>query len=264
MSDAPKKPGIRQLHQSEVQTFLTCGKQWEFRYVLGIKTPPKAYFTVGRSVDSAINHNLIQKIESGTDLAEADVLDACATEFDKEALTTEWGEDKPGEEKDSAIACIKAHLQNIAPLIQPETIQEKFVLETSAGFNLGGTIDIVEKSGKVRDSKTAKSKYDEDAIFRAIQPSLYDFAYEALRGKPSTGFAYDVMIKPKQLKTKYVPAETQIVEGKVTPQDRQWLFETVHQVDKAIQAGIALPAPEKSWVCSEKWCGYWHMCKGKK
>lgn len=56
----------------------------------------------------------------------------------------------------------------------------------------------------------------------------------------------------------------QRVEGKVTNADREWLFDAINQVHKAIQSGVAMPAPEGSWYCSQKWCGYWDQCKGKK
>lgn len=255
----------RTLHQSEVKMYLKCGLQWEFRYERGIIVPPSAALTVGRAADTAINHNLSQKIDSGVDVSESEVVDACATAFEKEAAETEWKSDEdPGEEKDAAIECVKAYHSQIAPKVQPETVQEKFVLQTDAGYNLGGTMDIVDKNGKVRDSKTSKEKYKPSAVFRAIQPAMYDFAYEALRGKPSSGFAFDVMVKPRVLKTKYVPAETQIIESKVTEDDRAWLFKTIERVHRGIRAGVAIPADENSWVCSEKWCGYWSMCKGKK
>lgn len=251
------------LHQSEIHTFLKCAKQWEFRYVLGIKSRPKAALTVGRAVDAAISHNLTQKIATGIDLPVGDVLDICSTDFDKEAVETEWGDDDKGSEKDSAIECVQAHHKTIAPLIQPETVQEHFVVDTGLGFNFAGTMDIVEKNGVVRDSKTSKAKYGADEISRAIQPAVYDFAYEKTRGKPAAGFAYDVMVKPRQLKTKYVPVETQVIQGVVTPRDRAWVLGAAKSVHGAIKAGIATPAPDGAWWCSEGWCGYWNICKGK-
>ncbi len=44
----------------------------------------------------------------------------------------------------------------------------------------------------------------------------------------------------------------QRVEGKVTQADREWLFESVNQVHRAVQAGVALPASEGSWHCSSQ------------
>lgn len=262
-SDTETKSPIREYHQSEIQTYLKCGKMWEFRYVQGIKIPPAAALTVGRAVDSAITHNLAQKVSSGVDISEAEVVDACATSFEKEAVDTQWAPDEdPGEEKDAAIQCVKAYHTEIAPNVQPETVQEKFVLHTDAGYNLGGTIDVVEKSGIVADTKTSSKQYQENAIFRAIQPAVYDFAYEALHDKPATGFRYDVLIKP----TKKTGVRVQQVHSKVSSSDRLWLFETIHNVDKAIRAGVAMPAPDLPgvWWCSAKFCGYWSMCKGKK
>lgn len=247
-------------HQSQILMYLRCGKQWYFRYVLGIKTPPSAALTVGSSVDAAITRNLILKKERGTDSPLDEVLDTYSTDFDIRAKETEWGEDDAGFQKDVGVQCVTAHHEQVAPQLKPETVQETFVIETDAGFGVGGTIDLVETDGTVADSKTSKSKYDEDAVSRAIQPALYDFAYEALRGKPATAFRYDVMIKP----TKTLPARIQQVRGKVTGDDRAWLFDTISEMHKAITAGIALPAPEGAWHCSPKWCGYWGICKGKK
>jgi hypothetical protein len=250
----------KRYHQSEIQTFLKCGKQWEFRYVMGIKTPPKAALTVGSSVDAAVTRNLIEKVKSGADLPTQDVLDAYSTDFDLRAKETAWGEDSEGAQKDMGASLVKLHHEQIAPSIAPASVQESFVIETDAGYDLGGTIDLTETSGVVADTKTSKLKYAENAIERALQPAMYDFAYEALHGKRAEGFRFDVLIKP----TKTLPPKIQRVVGKVTDADRSWLFETITQVDKAIKAGVAQPAADGAWWCSKDWCGYWSMCKGKK
>lgn len=247
-------------HQSEIGTFLKCAKQWEFRYVLGISTPPKAALTVGSAVDAAVTRNLIEKIKTGQDLPSGDVLDAYSTAFDSRSKETEWDDGDEGKQKDMGAKLVAIHHEKLAPGIQPASVQEEFVIETDAGYDLGGTIDFTEKNGVIGDTKTSKGAYAEDAISKAYQPALYDFAYEALHQKPSEGFRYDVLIKP----TKTIPARTQQVSGKVTPVDREWLFDTINNVHKAIQAGVATPAPDGAWWCSKDWCGYWSQCKGKK
>jgi CRISPR/Cas system-associated exonuclease Cas4 (RecB family) len=246
-------------HQSEIQTFLKCGKQWEFRYLLGLKTPPRAALTVGRAVDRAVTANLIEKMKTGTDLSTEAVVDAYSSEFESQKSETEWGTDDAGKQKDMGVQLVKAHHEKIAPAIQPATVQEEFIVETDAGYDIGGTMDLVEKSGVVVDTKTSKSAYDEDAI-SGIQPVLYDWAYEAINGKPAEGFRFDVLIKP----TKTLPARTQQVAGKPTQENREFHFEAINQMHKAIQAGVTLPAPEGAWWCSKDWCGFWDRCKGKK
>jgi CRISPR/Cas system-associated exonuclease Cas4 (RecB family) len=253
----PKRP---KYHQSEIQTFLKCGKQWEFRYLLGIKTPPKAALTVGSAVDRAVTANLIEKLKTGAYLSNEAVLDSYSTSFDSLKTSTEWGEDDAGEQKDIGAQLVSAHSEKVAPTIDPATIQEEFVIETDAGYDLGGTIDLTEKDGTVVDTKTAKKMYDADAVENSVQASMYDFAYEALKGKPARAFRFDVLVKP----TKTIGARVQRVEAKVSLSQREFLFDGITQMHKAIQAGVTLPAPEGAWWCSKDWCGYWSMCKGKK
>lgn len=250
-------------HQSEIQTFLKCPKQWEYRYVLGIKTPPKAALTVGSAVDAAVTHNLVEKIKTGQDLPAEAVLDTFSTDFDTKAQETEWGTDDKGKQKDMGAQLVKAHHEKIAPGINPATVQESFEITTDAGYDLGGTIDFVEKSGIIADTKTSKTAYDADAVTRALQPALYDFAFEALYNQKAQGFRYDVLIKP----TKTIGPRIQQVSGTVTTEDREWLFDTINNVHKAIQAGVSTPAPDGAWWCSKDWCGYAGICpkfKGRK
>lgn len=233
---------------------------WEFRYLRGEKIPPTAALTLGSSVDEAISTNLAQKIETGSDLPEEEVLDTFSTQFDQRKSETEWKEDEdPGSQKDMGARLVAVHHREAAPAIEPETVQEAFVLETTAGYDLEGVIDHTEKGGVVVDTKTSRLPYDGNAVERSLQPTLYDFAYEQIRGEKARGFRYDVLVKP----TARMPARLQKVEGKVSACDREWMFETITQVHKAIQAGVAMPAPEGSWYCSPKWCGYWNQCKGR-
>lgn len=246
--------------QSELKTFLKCGKMWEFRYLKGMKTPPSAALTLGSSVDTAVTANLTHKLETGQELSAEAVLDEFSTDFDQRKNETDWQDDDAGAQKDIGAELVKVHHREAAPLIDPATVQENFVIETDAGYDLEGVMDLTEKSGVIVDVKTSRTAYEENSIDRAFQPALYDFAYEQTRKKPAEGFRYDVLVKPTARK----PPRLQRVEGKVSACDREWLFETISQVHKAIRSGVALPAPEGSWYCSPKWCGYWNECKGKR
>jgi hypothetical protein len=245
--------------QTELKTYLKCGKMWEFRYARGIKTPPSAPLTLGSAVDTAVHTNLAQKIVTGKDLAVEAVLDEFSADFDRRQLETEWGDSDPGEQKDMGAGLVALHHQMAAPNIQPATVQETFVLETDAGYDLEGVMDLTEKSGVVVDTKTSRAPYPSNALERSFQPALYDFAFERTRGKPAEGFRFDVLVKNGARK----PPQFQRVEGKISLLDREWFFENVSRIHKAISHGVALPAPEGSWYCSSKWCGYWSQCKGR-
>lgn len=247
----------REYHQTEINMFFKCGLQHEFRYLKGIKTPPSGALTIGSSVDTGVTFNLEQKIETGVDLPIDDVKDATATEFERRRPETDWKDDEPGECKDLAVRLATLHHTVIAPTIKPATVQEKFFIELDAPFNIGGTIDLTTEDDIIVDTKTSGKKYTPDSVNNSVQPVLYDYAFEALRGRKAKSFRYDVLIKNK------TPI-TQQVEDVVAPESRDFLFRGIHQVDRAIKAGIALPAPDGAWWCSKDWCGYWNQCKGKK
>lgn len=250
-------------HQSTLKTFLMCGLRYEFEYVQKMKRPSGSAATIGTCVDTAVSFNQAQKVTSGVDLPLSDVLDVLSQEFEARRTETAWTpEDDQGEAKDSAVAILKLHHEILAPKIRPATIQEKFVLETDAGYTLKGAIDIVEVNYRIRDTKTAsRQKASSYIVERSFQPAMYDYAVRALHpGVEPAGFIFDIFTRP----TVKCPAEYKPVEGKVTTLDHEWLFQSIGSVHKAIQAGVALPAPEGSWHCSEKWCPYWSLCKGRK
>jgi len=175
---------------SQVNTYLKCGKQWAFRYIDGIKTPPRAAMALGRGVDVGVNHNMLHKIENENRAANLnDSLDAFSAEYEDAAQEVEWkeGEDK-GKEKDTGIALTKLHYEEIAPIIHPESVQEQFLIETDAGYDVRGILDIVEVNGTIRDTKTSKTKKQDGELFKNLQGVTYDWAYKVLRGKESKGF----------------------------------------------------------------------------
>lgn len=250
----------RKYHQSEIGMFLKCGLQWEFRYEKGLVLPPKAALTVGSSVDGAVTTNLVQKVETGTDLPVEAVLDTFSTDFDIRSKETEWDEEDPGKAKDMGASLVKLHHEKLAPSIDPAAVQENFYIITDAGYDLGGTMDLVEKSDVIGDTKTSKGRYTDEDLDHGIQPTFYDFAFEAIRGRKAKAFRFDVLVKP----TKTKPPEVQQIQKQITEQERQFLFQTIDSMHRAIQAGVVLPAAEGSWWCSKSWCGYWDKCKGRK
>jgi hypothetical protein len=252
---------VPEYHQSALDTFLRCGRQFEFRYILNYRSPYSGASMLGTSVHAAVNRNLIAKKENKVGCSLEEALDTFSSDFDIRAQETEFKEDESKDAlKDVGAELVQLHHTKIAPDLIPDKVEEHFIIETDAGYNLAGKLDLITADGVIHDLKTSKAKYADNAVTGALQPAMYDFAYEALRGEKAKGFQYDVLMKP----TKTIGARYQQVRGEVTEQDRNWLFETVDTVHRAIGAGVFLPAQEDSWVCSPKWCSYWSMCKGKK
>lgn len=250
-----------EIHQSMIHLFEKCGMAFQFRYLEGLKSPPSAALTVGRSVDDGITHNLSQKIETGLDLPLDAVETATSTAFDREAPETDWQDEDQGKAKDVAIQLVRAHHKDIAPQINPAAVQKEMRVELSE-FSVAGTADIVEKDGMLCDSKTAKSAYAPNQVELDLQPAIYSYLHAKTTGSQAKGFRYDVLIKP----TKTIPVRTQQVSGTVSWNQMENALKRADVLNKAVKAGVFHYAPDKSWYCSKEWCGFWKFCDrgGKK
>lgn len=247
---------LPEYHQSAINMFLKCPRQYMYRYMMGLKVQPKSALTAGISFHAGVDHNFKQKIESKVDLKTSEVVDAYSTEFDKRSPETDWDGDDPGAVKDKGVQMTTVFHEKAAPKIQPLSVGEQFRLETDAGYALGGTFDVVAEGHVLRDQKTSKAEYAADAVTTEIQPAVYSFAYEAKTGvKPQ--FVFDVVTKHKE-------PRYQEIKGEVTQTQTEQLFEAVTLMHKSVSRGEFQYAAPGSWWCSKDWCGYWANCKGKK
>lgn len=249
-----------EITQSMVHLYEKCGRAFQFRYMEGLKIAPQSALTVGRSVDEGITHNLLQKIHSEKDVSTEEVVDVVVTTFNREASETDWQGEDPGVQKDIAVKLVSVHHKELAPAIAPKAVQVKLQAELS-DYILGGTLDLIEKDSTIVDSKTSKDKYDDDSVGKSLQPAVYTYLYEKNYGTTSKGFRYDVMVKPKELKTKSVPPSTQKVFGEVSEKQKAVALMRADALHKAIKSGAFHYAPDGAWNCSQKWCGYWNICE---
>lgn len=244
-------------HQSSINMFLKCPRQYMFRHLENLVLPPKGALTLGSSIDAAVTSNYEQKINSKKDLSINDVVDTYSTAFDKRSTETEWADENPGECKDLGVKMLKVFHEEASPKIQPASVQEAFRIETDAGYALGGTLDLVDTNTVIRDTKTSKANYSEDAVSDSLQATMYDFAMETKTGKKPKAFAFDVITKHK------VPRYQEVI-GNVSLGQRERMFGAINIMHSQINRGEFQYAPEGAWWCSKDWCGYWSRCKGKK
>jgi hypothetical protein len=233
-----------------------CGQAFKNRYLECKIIPPQAALTVGKSVDTGITYNLSQKITSGQDLAIEEVVDVTTTEFDKSASETDWQDEDPGRLKDVTVQLVKAQHSTFAPTIDPLIVQKTFSAKQE-NYILEGTVDLIEKDGTIVDHKTARAKYDENAVATSIQPAMYSLLLEKNFGVKADRFRYDVLVKP----TKTIPVRTQRVQGIVSDQQKEFVKKRADSLYKAIQTGNFHYASDQAYWCSEKWCGYWNICE---
>ena len=251
---------IDHLSPSQIRTYLTCPKRWEFRYVHGIKTPPAGAMICGSAYHYGLAEYFNGKAESIDDVADAFSqswdyqLDVCNTQdeedvipFDKSDI--EW-DDEPGKVKDDGITLIKYYRTNIAPNIEPETVENRKETDIN-GCKLVTITDLV-LSDKVIDHKVKKKRFSDTDKLNDIQVT----AYTCVEKKP---FNYHVALRQKEKTVEIINDDTLYR----SPNDMRFFKELVADVWNAIEAGI-FPCRPEGWHCTDQWCGYWKLCRGKK
>ena len=173
------------LSPSQINTYLRCPMQHYFSYQRGIKIPPSGALVRGKALHYAAEVNYTQKLESHEDLPLADLEEAAASGFEREAASAAFSDDEtPGTVLDSTIALTGVYGREVAPQVQPELIEHRFEIAVpGADIPLLGYIDVIDDAGNIRDLKTASKTPPQDAADKSLQLTAYGFARRAVGGE---------------------------------------------------------------------------------
>lgn len=260
----PKKP---HLSPSQLTMLSRCPKQFEFRYVEGLRIPPGVAQIVGTASHRSVEKNLKSKIDTGLLLPDEEVEQIAA-----DALVAEWAGQEPklddeekeqgvdktlGDAKDQAVQLARVHHKELAPSLKPTHVERFFRLELKGfPYDMIGYIDVQEGSDAVRDTKTTgKSPSQQDAD-GSIQLTTYGLAVKASDGKAPAKYTLDGLVKGRKGGVSLAIAETQRTEG-----DFRSLLHRVELAAKIIERGAFYPTDPTNWWCSARWCGYWDRCE---
>jgi len=251
---------IDHLSPSQISMFLRCPKQWEFRYVKGIKIPPSGAMVLGSAYHEGLAerfkyvlaHEEQPELEYALDMFDLSFERIKAEHIaleDEESLPfdeIEW-ETKPGELKDMGVKLLTAYEKGIAPHILPTSVEDKETLNID-GIPLVTITDLTTPD-RIIDHKVKGRRFSEDDLRQDIQAT----GYWVTKGKP---LDFHVALKTRK------PA-IEIQRTSRTDDDAQNFYELVTKVWQAIQTGVFYPSPV-GWHCNEKWCGYWNLCRYRK
>ena len=252
MSNLPKE----YLSHSQINMFLRCPKQYEFRYLENIVAPPSGMLVLGKSGHSALAYNFEQKIESYKDLKAGEITDYFVNEFDIAVEKEEpiFDSDSKGTLKDNGVKILKKYPKEHGHNIQPVAVEKEFNVEfenTDYGFK--GFIDLITDTNIVKDHKFSKRSPNEADINDALQTSAYYLGYQTLFGTDPAGFEFDYLITKKEPEIKSYPTSR-------TQEDIDEYLELIGNVARAIRSGNFYKHTE-GWHCNQKFCGYYNICR---
>ncbi len=266
---------VRKLSCTQLGMFMRCPRQYEFRYIQGIKVPPAGVMIQGSCYHETVAKEFALQISGKKGLTKDDAGDVFneswkkftgsgyvpdetskeREDFDK----VDWGDKNPEELKDEGIVLSQLYTGTIAKVTKAKKV------EYTLDGHIGGVpfiivIDLVTDK-QVNDHKLKSKKFSYSDLTHELQPLAYTLpAYLGMEGFPGD-FGYHLALKQKVPKI-LTPLSDPDLLIRPTTGDYQWFTDIVISCNGAIQTGIFYPAPN-GWHCTPKFCGYWSMCRGK-
>ncbi len=242
------------LSVSQMKMYSRCPRQYEYRYLYGLKERPAGAMIQGGAFHETIEDNLTQKIQTHTDLPMTEMTDRAAQHWDdklQKEPDIQWKDDKPGDLKDETVLLVKTHHKELAPALSPKLVEHEFRLPVGDTHDLLGYIDLVETTDVVVDHKTFAKTPSQGDVDRDLQLTAYALA-RSLEGEPAPELRLDVVVKnktPKAVQIKTTRPENSLL----------WFVTMFTQIEAAIKSGVFPPNPT-GWHCSKEMCGYWDRC----
>ena len=251
------------LSVTQIGTFIRCPKQYEFRYVKGIISPPQARIAEGSAMHKALEVGHQERMVSGT-TAPLDVLmDAHNDAWKNQKQRIEvWDEESP-----EALILKRARVflqeyhKYFLPHIDPIGVEKRFWALVEDNIPVLGYIDLIalDSNPKLRNQNEPEQEVvDYKVVAKTISKNEVDGNLQLTMYSHATGIPrvrFDMFVKTK------TPAVKSL--GSIrTSQDWKWAQRVFSDIGHAISKGVFPPTLPTEWSCTKKWCGYWHLCRG--
>ena len=162
---------------SQINMYKRCPQQYKYRYVDGLKMPPKSGLIIGQAVHSGLTEGFNEKIKSGgSDLKIVNLIKEKAVyELENLLSTTEVLYDENEDKdvlKDDTVKMSETYYKEIGKKLKPVEVKKPFEIQFSnVDWKLIGEIDII--TDELIDWKTGKQKLSEEYIVYDEQLKLY-------------------------------------------------------------------------------------------
>ena len=238
----------RLLSPSQVSCFTDCSARWWFKYGVRLPDPKNSNLAFGIATHEAIATHLRYKA-AGVALEPADVAQEFSAHWANQLAgdTILRDDDDPRELDAKGRVLVSRWAAEVAPGVDPVAIEEK-VEGVIAGVRVQGKVDVRERSGRIRDIKTAARKPNGVSAQHAFQLATY------VQISPAAApvAVVDTLVKTKEPQ---LLSHEHLVDGCAIDSTRRMY----PLVQAAMRNEIYVPNRASS-LCSRKNCSFWRAC----
>lgn len=271
--DAMKDPGLPTgvFSYSQYSTYKKCGEFYRRQYIEGHKLPMNPAMLQGILVHVGAEEAHLTLIATRNPPSLEIVQAVIKAKFDTESKNVaDWGKDTPEDVLANALKLYEVYHHHGLPKIRPLWAEKPFAMMIGT-VPMQGYIDLVDQvagpmepleEGKdpptttpmltlVADMKTSAQSWSQADADKDPQFTLYSIVENVDTIRVDN--LVSVKAGPKLVQ---LTAKRDAHAKAVFIQD---LEETVDLVKRRIFPKTAID----NWACTEKWCGYWTLCRGR-
>jgi len=240
-----------------------CARLWKFRYLDKVQVPVAVALPFGSAFHEAVRL-YVDTRAMGNEPEPIDEIFDRAWQWRVENEDIDYGSETPESIRSMGHRILSAYdVVSTIDSITPKMVDEQPVSERRVEFTVEdvpvpivGFIDMINGDGIPCDFKTASRSWYDSRADSELQPAFYLEALEQIGEMPKDGrFRYYIFTKAKHPKA-------QVIETTRSASQLAWTRNAIRDVWSGIKSGVFPPNGVGGWKCSEKYCEYWHLCRG--
>jgi len=242
---------VDHLSFSSISSYISCPRAWKFKYIEQAPQKPSAALSFGSAFHETIEGYV-------TRVNDVDIKTLWAAAWAKQAEKNGFEDEQPETLNNDGIRMFSSPkiMEVINSIQSPQSIELPVRLTVpGVPVPIIGYIDVITADGVPGDFKTSKAKWPEDKARNSLQPLFYLAALKQMQIPTEMKFRHYVFVKTKE-------PGTQVIETEFKPAQLLFLFSLIQNVWKSIN-GEAFHENPDGWQCSEAYCDFWKLCRGR-
>jgi len=245
------------LSNSQIELYLRCPAQYEFKYVQGQRQAEKFYFLEGNAIGKAMETTCNAFMDTGVHLTLKQAISVQRSFVAKGAKDVEdWEEHSPSDLKARGKTMLtnfweSGYLPKLRPVERDgRSGAEHKLVGKIAGVPFLGFIDLLEET-VVTDFKVSNNPRKRYNAQKSLQLALYGMMTKMNKAR------YLTWSRKTCLFDEIGPVSLPLAKTK------KWVDRVVSNVAYGISKGsFPVTNPSADYLCDERWCSYWGKCYG--